>query len=120
MRLLTRMLIATILMMPLVSQAALVWSSCQTVTGVSNQLAYDNGVFLAFSGSGISGCSDGTPGGIAFLVGQEGVTSTNITTILATSLTAVSSGRQVMIYYDTSNSCYSQIIAVGGYAGQCP
>ncbi len=122
MRLVTRMTMLAILSVPAVSQASLVWSGCLTVTGVSNELAYDNGVFLAFSGGGISGCGAGTPGGVVFLVGQQGVTSSNISSILGMALTAQVSGKGVMILYDNSagGSCNSQIISLGGYAGQCP
>jgi hypothetical protein len=39
---------------------------------------------------------------------------------LASGLTAVSTGRQVMIYYDDSTSnCYGAIISNGGIAAQC-
>lgn len=58
---------------------------------------------------------------VYFTSGLEGVTSTNISALLATALAAQATGRQVMIAYDNSSSaCYAQVIAVGGYSGQCP
>ena len=115
MRLLTRMMFAVCLLAPVVSQATMVWSACQTITAVSDYLAYSNSVQLAFS-PGIPGCGVGS-----FVVGQGGVTSTNVNSLLATSLAAFTAGKQVMIYYDNSTSnCYSTIVAVGGYSGQCP
>jgi hypothetical protein len=115
------MVFTALLLIPVVSNAALVWSGCLTITSVSNELAYDNGVFLAFSGGGISGCGAGTAGGVVFLVGQEGVTSSNINSILATALAAQVSGKGVMILYDNSSgACNSQIISIGGYSSQCP
>jgi len=123
MRLLTRMLVAVAFMVPALSQAW-TWSSCQTVTAVTNYLAYDNGIFVSLS-PGISGCTgdyQAPYSSVGFVVGQEGVTSTNINALLATSLTAMASGHQVMVAYDatTAPTCYAQVIAVGGFAGQCP
>jgi hypothetical protein len=106
------------------AQAALAWSSCQTVTAVSNYLAYSNSIYLTLS-PGISGCtgnSGSSVSAVGFVVGQEGVTSTNINALLATSLAALTAGHQVMVYYDASTApqCNSQIVAVGGFAAQCP
>jgi hypothetical protein len=123
MRLLTRMLVAVAFMVPALSQA-LTWSSCQTVTAASNYLAQDNGIFISLS-PGIAGCTGNYQApysAVSFVVGQQGVTSTNINTFLAAGLTAVVSGHQVMVLYDetTAPTCYAQVIAVGGFAGQCP
>src|SRR5258708_22351699 len=123
MRLLTRMMIAVCMMAPTVSQAALVWSGCETITAVSNYLAYSNAAYLALSPA-ISGCTGNTGGNgsaVALAVGQEGVTSTNIDSFLAVALTAYSSAHKVKVYYDNAtNQCYAQIVAVGGYYGECP
>src|SRR5882724_8496895 len=106
------------------ARAALTWSSCQTVTGVANYLALNKSVYLTLS-PGISGCnaSTGTSvSSVGFAIGQESVDATNIESYLATGLTAMSTGSQVTIYYDTSTApqCYSMVLAVHGYANQCP
>ena len=121
MRFLTRMVIAVCLLVPTISQATEAWSVCQTITSVQNYMAYANAVSLTLS-PGISGCSgEGVAGGIAFTIGTDGVTSTNISGFLASGLAAYLSGTQVMIYYDTSvTGCAGVIIATGGNAGQCP
>jgi hypothetical protein len=121
MRLMTRMMIAVSLLAPVVSQATVVWSACQTVAAVADYLAYNNSVNLALS-PGISGCvSNGVTGAVSFSVGQNGVSSTNVNSLLATGLAAFTAGKQVMILYDNATSnCYSAIVAVGGYSGQCP
>lgn len=121
MRILSRVILAMSFMLPFASQAAQQWSSCQTIVGVSNYMAYnnDNLIILALS-PGLPDCSyNGVPGAVGIIVGQFGVTSTNISTFLAGSLTAYSTGRQVMIYYDSA-TCFGNIIANGGFAGQCP
>jgi hypothetical protein len=120
MRSLKTLLIVTCLLGPAMSQAAEAWSSCQTITAVVNYMAYNNAVALALT-PGIAGCNgEGPTGGITFLVGIDGVTSTNINGFLATSLGAYVAGKQVMIYYDTSvTGCAGVVIAVGGDAGQC-
>lgn len=111
-------------LLPLVSQAAITWSACGTITSVSNYLANDNSVYVTLSGSAIpSSCAGiaGVPGSVAFAIGQEGISSTNVNALLATALSAQASGQQVMIAYDNStSSCFGQDIAVGGYAAQCP
>ena len=106
-------------LVPVVSQASQTWSSCQTVTGVSNYMASDSSILVSLS-PGIPGCARaGVSGAIGVKVGFLGVDSTNIGGFLATGLTALSTGRGVMIFYDNSSAdCYTQIVAVGGYAGQ--
>jgi hypothetical protein len=124
MRSLTRMIIAALHLMPLVSQA-MTWSGCQTVTAVSDYLAFSNVVYVSIL-PGISGClgNAGThaASAVGFAVGQENVTVTNIASFLATNLTAMSIGRQVTVYYDetTAPQCYAQIMAMGGWYGQSP
>ena len=110
---------------PLVSQADIVWSGCGTITSVTNYLANSNQFVVTCSGCNIPtppSCSGigGAPA-VYFAIGSDGVTSTNITALLATALSAQASGRQVMIAYDNgTSSCYGQVISVGGYSGQCP
>jgi hypothetical protein len=49
-------------------------------------MAYDNGIFISLS-PGIAGCIIRPPySAVSFVVGQQGVTSTNINTLLATGL----------------------------------
>jgi hypothetical protein len=121
MRLLTRMMFAVCLLAPVVSQAGLGWSTCQTITAIADDLAYNGSVNVLLS-PGISGCvSNGIAGAINFAVGQDGVTATNVDGLLATSLAAFTAGKRVTILYDNSTSnCYSAIVAVGGYDAQCP
>jgi len=115
------MMVMLSLLGPVVAEASQQWSSCQTITGVSNYLAYSNQVLLGLS-PGIPGCSvSGIPGAVVFTVGANGVTASNINSFLASSLAAYTTGRQAMIYYDNSNAtCQGIIIANGGYSGQCP
>jgi hypothetical protein len=107
-------------MLPAVCPAAMVWSSCQTIVAVSNYMAFNSSVLLTLS-PGISGCVyGGTTGGVSLTVGQESVDSTNINGLLAVSVTALSTGRGVMLFYDNSSAnCYGQIISIGGITGQC-
>ena len=118
--LLTRLMIAVCLLASTASHAANAWSGCQTIVGVSNYIAYSNQLVLALS-PGISGCSGaGVTGGVGFIIGTDGVTSTNIDGLLASGLSAFLTGTQVMILYDNSvTSCAGEIISVGGYSGQC-
>jgi len=115
------MMVASLLSLPAMAQASQQWSSCQTVTGVSNYLAYANSVLITLS-PGISGCSSvGVAGAVMFTAGVGGVTSDNIGSFLASGHAAYVSGHQVMIYYDNSSaSCPSMIISLGGPSGQCP
>lgn len=122
MRFLKTVSVAIVSMTPIASQAALQWTSasaggaCQTVIGLTNQLANANSFSVTLS-PGITGCTPST-GTIAFTEGTDGVSSTNIQALLATALFALSTGQQVMLYYDTS-SCTGEIIAIGGYQNQC-
>jgi hypothetical protein len=117
-----RYLLVTSLFLSSVSQgqATQLWSSCQTIIGVSNYLAANSSIYLALS-PGITGCSpNGIDGAVVFGVGTDGVTAANITSFLAASLTALAAGQRVMIYYDNATvTCAGIIIANNGYAGQC-
>jgi hypothetical protein len=112
------------LLFPVVSQAAITWSTCGTVTSVSNYIANDNSFYVTLSGSAIpSSCTaiSSVPGSVGFVVGSDGVTSTNQTALLASALSAMATGQQVMIAYDNStSSCNGQVISIGGYSAQCP
>lgn len=121
MRFLARLAITAISLGPVVAQSTQHWSTCQTVNGVSNYLAYGGSVIVSLS-PGISGCNPvGIPGAVAFSLNQNQVTPDNINSFLATALAAYSGGHQVMIYYDdATESCLGGIISVGGFAGQCP
>jgi hypothetical protein len=118
-------MIAVCMLAPTVSQSAMVWSPCEKITAVSNYLAYAyNAVYLTLTPaiSGCTGNSGGNASAVGFAVGQEGVNATNVNSLLAAGLAAYSAGHQVKVYYDNSTTpqCYAQIVAVGGYYGECP
>ena len=123
MRLLSRVLFAAYLLVPALSPAAIVQSSCQTVTGIENNVAGSPGNILVYLSPGISGCGTGGYSFSDFSIGTNGITSTNINSIFATALTAYSTGHQISVEYDNSTaSCYGQVIAIGYglVAGNCP
>jgi hypothetical protein len=115
------MMVAALISAPTLAQSTEQWSSCQTITGVSNYLAFNGSVLLTLS-PGISGCNPvGIAGAVLFTQGVDGVTSDNINSFLAGGYSAYLSGHQVAIYYDNSSvSCSGVIISLGGAAGQCP
>jgi hypothetical protein len=94
---------------------AAAWSACETITGVSNYIAYDNTVQV-FMTPTIPGCTAST--GLNFTVGAGGITSSNINSFLATAMGAQIGGKKVMVYYN-STGCNIEIMAIGGYSGQC-
>jgi hypothetical protein len=102
------------------ARATQAWSGYVTIVEVSNYLAYNNTINLAVS-PGISGCNvNGIVGSVTFAVGQEGVTTSNISSFLASALAGLTAGRQVTIFYDNAtSSCYGVVVANGGYSGQC-
>lgn len=106
------------LFIPFITQATQLWSGCQTVTGVANYIANANQVILALSPGLPCIGPNAVPGSVSFGVGNFGVTAGNLSSFLASGLTAQATGQQVMIYYDSA-SCFGLIIANGGYAGQC-
>jgi hypothetical protein len=123
MRFLARLMIVVCVITPIAGQTTEnpVWSACVTITAVSNYVAYNNSINLALNPA-INGCDgNGITGAVSIVVGQDGVTSSNVTAYLASSLAAQMTGQQVMILYDNStNNCYGIIVANGGYSGQCP
>ena len=58
-------------------------------------------------------------GGVQFKVGVGSVRTSNIGSLLASSLAAYEAGTQVMIFYDNA-TCQGIIVANDGYSGQCP
>ena len=107
---------------PIGSQAAQGWTGCVTVVGLNNYIASSNAMILAVS-PGVTGCVstvNGVSGAITFQVGVNNVTSSSITSLLASSLTAYATGKSVMLYYDNSAGCFGQIVSNGGFGGQCP
>jgi len=114
MSLFKKVLVFLCVMIPALGEAATVWSSCQTVVAVQNQMADVNGIAVYFS-PGISGCGTGSYSLSQIIVGQQGVTSSNINSILATVLAAQLSGVRVAIQYDPSTaSSYGSDVAIGG------
>jgi len=122
MRLFRPLMIAFCVLSPIMSQATTVWSSCQTITAVDNYLAYSTPQVILVLSPGITGCTNASAtGAVSFEIGQNGITSTNVNYVLATSLTAFAAGKSIMVTYDNSTSnCFSQIISIGGYSAQCP
>jgi hypothetical protein len=120
-RYLTKMMIAVCLIASMNAQATNTWSSCLTITGVTNLSAtIYNSIDITFSGTGISGCTSVATGGINFIVGTDGVTAANINGFFSQALLAFATGTQVMILYDpTVTNCAGIAIANGGYNNQC-
>lgn len=102
--------------------AAQQWTGCETVTGISNYP--DSGALIVKLSPAVSGCSssvNGVAGAITFQIGQNGIASADdLRSVMASLLTAYTSGRQVMIYYSTATGCPGELIANSGYDGQCP
>lgn len=117
--LLTRWLLCIALLVPLSSWAA-TWSSCQTITSVTDYTAYSSSFYLNLS-PGISGCSADTNGGVIYRIGMAGVTADSYKSLVASSMIAFLTGKQVMLYYDSSQApaCFASIVSLGGYANQC-
>lgn len=111
MRVLLRALLIVGILVSASSQAAVEWSNCVAITGVNNQIAYNNEVSITVSP--VLSC-----GAALFTVGTQGVTATNVTPFIAQGLMAMTTGRMVQIYYD-STTCAASIIANGGFSGQC-
>ena len=103
-------------------QASQQWTGCAVVTGVSNYIPSDGAVIISLSPA-VAGCTSsvsGAVGTITFKSGTLGVTADNINSLLASMLTAYTSGRSVMVFYDNVTGCPGELIANGGYSGQCP
>jgi hypothetical protein len=96
--------------------AAVVWSGCMTVTAVSNYIAYSGQAFIYFSANlpGVAPAGAGYP----FVIGQNGVTSDNINSFLATATAAKLSNTSVMVLFDNATGNLI-IMSLGGYSGQC-
>jgi hypothetical protein len=96
------------------------WSSCQTITSVSDYTAYSNSFYLNLS-PGIPGCSADTAGGALYRIGMANVTADSYKSLVASTMVAFITSRQVMIYYDSSQppACFASIVSLGGYANQC-
>jgi hypothetical protein len=118
MRTVKRMMLALSLLAPFESQATQQWSSCQTVTGVSNYVAFGNQVIVALSPGLPCTVPVGVPGGVSFIIGTYGITANNISTFLASALSAYATGQRVTVYYDDA-ACGGLIISNGGITGQC-
>jgi len=125
MRLLSKIVIVMCVLSPIVSQAAIVTSACETVVAVENALASNGIVYIYLSPNVGSPClSAGGASVLQFEVGQGLVTNTNINSIVATALAAYTAGHQLMVQYDNSTaSCFGQTISIGGPNGSgalCP
>jgi hypothetical protein len=116
MKLALLLLLPASMLIPVEARAAEVWSGCMTITGVSDYIAYDGQVFVYFA-TPLPGVAQ-VGAGYAWVTGQNGVTSDNISGFLATALAAKLSNTPVMVFYDNTTG-YLIIMSVGGYAGQC-
>lgn len=112
MRVVLSVLLAVSLLASATSQAAVGWTACVAITGVNNQIAYNNQVSISTSPAMSCGTN------ALFTVGTQGVTADNINAFIAQGLAAMLTGTKVQIYFD-STTCASSIIANGGFAGQC-
>src|SRR5262245_49036972 len=122
MRLLNSIVAAGLVLTSLNCQAAIQWTACVTVVGVSNYIPSDNALVLAVSPA-VAGCTstvNGVAGTITFKAGTLSVTSANLNSILASALTAYASGKSLQLLYDNSSGCFGENIANGGYSGVCP
>jgi hypothetical protein len=104
------------LAIPVKASAAQQWSGCMTITGVSNYIAYSGNVSVYFSAN-LPGVAPGGAG-YSFVSGQNGVTSANIQSFLATAMAAMLSGTQVTVYFDNTTGDLI-VMSLGGYTGQC-
>ena len=99
------------------ANASLLWSQCESVIGVNDNRALNGGVDLALSPT--LTCTAGWGSEIGFITGTDGVTSDSIKGNLAVVVAALISGKTATFYYDNA-TCAIQIVALGGYNGQCP
>ena len=114
-----RILLAGSLLAPMVSWAG-TGSSCQTISSFTDYTSYSNSNYLNLS-PGVSGCATDSNGGVILRVGAAGVTADQYKTLYATIMLAYSLGKQMMVYYDTSQApaCFASIVSIGGYTNQC-
>src|SRR5687768_11636885 len=74
------------------------WSSCQTITAVTNWTAHTPQISLTLS-PGVPNCASQTSAGpITFRTGMMGVTDDSLKGYLATALSAYLAGKPVMIW----------------------
>lgn len=120
MRKIIRPLLLLPLVVPIITNATVVWSGCQTIVAISTEP--NQASLLITLSPGISGCSaQGVTGAINFTIGQEGLAATDLSNILGTSVSAYALGRQVMLAYDNATTnCYGTAVSIGGYQAQCP
>ena len=96
------------------------WSTCQTITAVSNYIAYSSTVYVILS-PGIPVCNNDAPGAAMFRAGKMGVTDDSLKTLLASATAAYLAGKRIQVFYDESApTCFSNVVSIGGNAGQCP
>jgi hypothetical protein len=118
----TSFVTAVCLMTTSVSQATDQWTACETVIAVNNYIPTSHSIIVALSPA-VPGCQsavNGVSGAVTFDAGFNGVLATDLSSLLASILTAYATGKQVMLYYDNAAGCYGQLVANGGYGGQCP
>ena len=122
MRLMTSLVTAVCLMTSVDSQATNQWTACETIIAVNNYIPANNAIIVVLDPA-VPGCQsavNGVSGAVNFDAGFNGVPVTGLSPLLASILTAYTTGKQVQLYYDNAAGCYGQIVANGGFGGQCP
>jgi len=122
MRIVPSLFATACLLTSLESQATNQWTACETVIAVNNYIPTSHAIIVALSPA-VPGCQsavNGVSGAVTFDVGVNGVIASDLSPLLASILTAYTTGKQVMLYYDNAAGCYGQLVANGGFGGQCP
>jgi hypothetical protein len=95
------------------------WSSCQTVTAVSDYRSTDDSVYFSIA-PGLAGCTYGGIQRVRMTMGVLGMTADTLKGGLTMGLTALAMKVPVKFFYENSTiTCNVRVIAVGGYGGEC-
>ena len=99
------------------------WSSCQTITSVTDYTGNNNSFYVNLS-PGIPGCQADTVGAAIFQYFTAppagGLTFDAYKNLYTTTLLAYSLGKRVTIFYNTSApACYGTVVSIGGIANEC-
>jgi hypothetical protein len=120
MRSLSKLIVVACAVLSVAAHAAITESACVTVTAVINEES-GNAIQLVLSpATAVPGCTPNTSPGVEFAIGVNGITASSLNSYLASGLASLVSGRQIMVVYDNStSSCYGISIANGGFHGEC-
>lgn len=107
------------LLAPVASWATPTWSTCQTITSVTDYTAYNNSIYMNLY-PGITGCSADTTGG-AIIQMSATLSLDQYKNLYATTMLAYSLNKPVTLYYDNSQApaCFVQVVSIGGYTNSC-